>query len=711
MHPWLVQPLARRGAGGYTTRPCGSAMKLAPVVRVAPSKRPPKKAGWWRLLFFWRHDEPLPPGPAPVPHASQRPKPLKPQDRLGHPGPSGSLYPARATGAPPRPNPFLPSIPLSTAPPRTRSEAPTPVLPPPPAVPRITRSRAPVAVAASAPAPPTVPIRAVAVAHEAANAVGTVELSCAADGLRIRFVRISTWSEGYVPYPATVSQSIVVPYHQVARVVMDRDGLVQLVVDPSVTPYNRLVLAGLIRDAGFDHRSSHRRRARIERDISLAALLAWVPIALAVSAALPSVSPVLVAALSLTVAGIVHTLRRDIASRLVLFNAASVQVRDELLAELSLRLGPGRVREQTAVPMPLAAARPADAAEPEPEPGSLRGLMFTAGVAAAVAVVAILVGRSLLTAAPEPAAVHDPWISVTGSSTLAAVQVPREASSSIQPDPVKPKVILPPCECERADSPLWKDGVPRLAVLARNRPGPTSPERPSMYPEIAVVNNSADDLKDIVLTVDFLLGGGEGRKPRVLDTKDLFWEGRLGPGKAVKWRVKGRGDDYRVKSFVTGMIGDPGVKPAPADVFFELSTTAHTPAVRVHGAKMLAWLGDHRVAQALEKLRRDNRDDFVDVLDQIAEASRPLRVCAVRANPATDAARVLRVEACVFNAGAEAVEAPLVAATSRLADQVFESRWTVDATIAPGTGVLTSGTVDMPEGDTAGLQVQMAVEQ
>jgi len=685
-------------------------MKLAPVVRVAPSKRPPKKAGWRRLLWFWRREEPSTAGSGPVARVSQRPKPLKPQDRLGHPGPSGSLYPARAAGIPARPNPFLPSIPLSTAPPPTRSEAPTPVLPPPPAVPRIAPSRAPDAVASSTPAPPTVPIRAVAVAHEAANAVGTVELSCADDGLRIRFVRISTWSEGYVPYPATVSQSIVVPYHQVARVVTDRDGLVQLVVDPSVTPYNRLVLAGLIRDAGFDHRSSHRRRARIERDISLAALLAWVPVALAASAALPSVSPMLMAALSLTVAGIVHTLRRDIASRVVLFNAASVQVRDELLAELSLRLGPGRVREQTAVSMPLTAARSADAVEPEPEPGSLRGLMFTAGVAAVVAVVAILVGRSMLTAAPEPEAVHDPWISVTGS-TLAAAHVPREASSSIQPDPLKPKVVLPPCECERADSPLWKDGVPRLAVLARNRPGPTSPERPSMYPEIAVVNNSADDLKDVVLTVDFLLGGGEGRKPRVLDTKDLFWEGRLGPGKAVKWRVKGRGDDYRVKSFVTGMIGDPGVKPAPADAFFELSTTARTPAVRVHGAKMLAWLGDHRVAQALEKLRRDDRDGFADIIDQIVEASRPLRVCAVRANPTADAARVLRVEGCVFNAGAEAVEAPLVAATSRLADQTFESRWTVDATIAPGTGVLTSGTVDMPEGDTARLQVQMAVEQ
>lgn len=565
-------------------------------------------------------------------------------------------------------------------------------------------------VAADAPIRPTVPIRAVAVAHETANAVGTVELSCSPEGLRLHFVRISAWSEGYVPYPSTVSQNVVVPYDRVARVVIDPDGLVQLVVDPSTTPYNRLVLAGLVHDASFDHIVSHRKRLRIERNVSIAALVAWIPVTLALSALFPSLSPVLIAGLALTLSGIVHTLRGELASRLVLFNAGSAMVRDELLAELSLALGPGRVREQLASSAPVAAAAPADANDADAaEPGSLRGLLFTAGVAAAAAAIAILVGRSLLVSAPEPQAANaDPWVAVSGT-TLPAAQLPASAAP-IAPDPAKPKPALPACVCERADSPLWRDGIPRLSVVARNRPGPTSPERPSMYPEIAVVNNTADDLKDVVLTVDFLLGGGPGKKPRVLDTKDLFWEGRLGPGKAVKWRVKGRGDDYRVKSFIAGTLGDPGTKPAPADSFYELSTTARTPAVRVHGVKMLAWLGDSRVAEVLDKLKKDGREELGDTLDQIAEASRPLRACAVRANPALDQDRTLRVEACVFNAGTEGKESPLVTVRSRRDDQIRESRWTVDTTIAPGSGVLTSGTVDMPDGDQGDIQVDLAVE-
>ncbi len=703
-------------------------MKLAPVVRLAPSKRPPKKAGWKRVLFFWRRDKDATASltPSAPPPTSYRPKASvlssRPAPLAGHPGPSGDLRltrddPARAPSAPPsRPNPFLPSIPLSTAPPALRSEAPTPLLPPQPrpapSAPRRSRTGSSIApVAAELQVRPTVPIRAIAVAHETANAVGTVELSCSAAGLRMHFVRISAWSEGYVPYPATVSQNVVVPYDEIARVIIDGDGLVHVVVDPGRTPYNRLVLAGLVHDVAFDHRTSHRRRAKIERNVSLAALLAWVPIALVVSALFPSLSGVLVAALSLTVSGIVHTMRGEIASRLVLFNAQTQTVRDELLAELSLHLPPGRVREQVASAMRAPSAAPAELGVPDAaEAGSLRGLLFTAGVAAAAAVVAILIGKSLVMSSPEPSAANnDPWVSVSGT-TLPAAQLPASASAPIQADPVKPKVVLPPCVCERADSPLWKDGIPRLSVLAHNRPGRTSPERPSMYPEIAVVNNTADDLKDVVLTVDFLYGGGEGRKPRVLDSKDLFWEGRLGPGKAVKWRVKGRGDDFRVKSFVSGMLGDPGAGPASADAFYELSTTARTPSVRVHGAKMLAYLGDSRVADTLEKLRRAGHPEFADTLEQIAQATRPLRVCGVRANPATGVEQALRVEACVFNAGTEGKESPLVTARSHRADQMRESRWTVETTIAPGSGVLTSGIVDVPDGDQGDVQVDMTVE-
>lgn len=620
----------------------------------------------------------------------------------GAPGPSGELR--LSAPAPSRSNPFLPSISLRTTP---------TVAPPLPAF------EAPSVVSIAEPAPSrtlsTVPIRAVAVAHETANAVGTVELSCSPSGLIVKFVRISAWTEGFVPYPATVSENVIVPFDQIARVTIDGDGLVHFVFDPFCTPFNRLVLAGLVHEAAFDHRTSYRRRERIERKIGMVALIAWIPIVIGLARLFPSMAPTLDVAFGVTLSGILHTMRREIASRLVLFSAKSELVRDELLAELSLRLPAGRVREQVASAVPAPAASPAELGEPEiPEPGSLRGLFVTAGIVAAAAVVAILVGRGLVAAEPDAAqrAANDESSS-TSTEPLAAAQVPSALPCvPIVADAVVTKPVLPGCVCERADSPLWKDGVPRLSVVARDRAKKSSAKKPTVAPEIAIVNNTGDDLKDVVLTVNFFLGGPGDGKVRGSKSKDLFWAGRLAPGRAVKWRVKGRGERFEVKSYVEGLLSDAGTRPAPAEAFWELSTTARTTGVRVHATKMLAYLGDGRTAEALEKLRAEAKVEFGDVMDQIGEAARPVRVCGVKASAAEDGTQALRVEACVFNAGKEAKESPMVTARSQRDGTIRESRWAVETSIAPGTGVLTSGMVPVPEGETDGsaVKVELVVE-
>ncbi len=542
----------------------------------------------------------------------------------------------------------------------------------------------------------TAPVRAVAVAHEKSNAVGTIELSCTAAGLLIQFVRISSYTEGYVPYPATSSERITVPYEQVARVDVDGDGLVHLTLDPSSTPYHRMVLAGLARDPAFDHVASHRRRARIERNVTLAALAVWVPVALLLRAILPDLSAAIVMGMAVSTSLVLHLTRRDIASKIVLFNRDTQQVRDELIGELRYRLAPGRVRSTLApseVPAPEAA--PAELGEPqEADVGSLRGLFATAGVVAVVAAVAILVGKNLLFASPPDP--EETW----GEARSEQPEESRPAadpltSAVIAPDPTPIVPPPPPCSCDRADSPLWSDGVPRMSVLAHNRPGPTSFERPSMYPEIAVVNNSAEDLKDIVMVVDFILGPRDGRKARVVDKQDLFWEGRLGPGRAVKWRVRGRGDDFAVTSFVSGMIGQEA-KPAPADEFYKLSMTANTPSVRLHGTKMLAYLGDERVVEGLEKLRQEGREEMADTVEQIAAASRPLRVCSVQSNPDPADKGRLVVKACVYNASPVQVSRPWVTATAKLVESETEARWSLPEDLPSKTGLITTGAVSIP---------------
>ncbi len=534
----------------------------------------------------------------------------------------------------------------------------------------------------------TVPLRAVAVAHEAGNAVGTLELSLTPTELVIQFLRISTYSDGYIPYPMTSSQQVRIPFAQIAQVRVDGDGLVHLTLDPACTPYHRLVLAGLARDPSFSHALSYRRRSRLEQNITRGALVAWIPIAMILSASVPSLGRTFAFGFAVSIAAVVHTLRRDLASKWVLFNSSALRVRDEFLTELTTRLGP-RVSRIASEQVGLA-AEPygSDPTMVATELPMMRGLLATAGVAAVVALVGILVGKDLLSNPPQQRSAQDN----AGAPTF--VQKPPDPSSDtlafatqISADQSPAESMIPPCLCERSDSALWSDGIPRLSVFSRNRAGRSTPEKPSLYPEIAIVNNVNEDLHDVVLSVDFLVGPRNGRSARVTDREDLFWEGKLAPGRAVRWRVKGRGDDYVVTSYVSGRLGDDGLKAAPADAFWKL-LTARTPAVRLHGATMLAYLGDTRADEALRIVRDEERGEQTSSLEMLEHALRPLRTCGVRAIPTTDEGGTIRVEACIFNASAQPKVRPMVTARVHQGESVDETRWIVETAIPPGAGRL-----------------------
>jgi hypothetical protein len=566
----------------------------------------------------------------------------------------------------------------------------------------------------------TPPVRAVAVAHERCNAVGTVELGCGGKGLFLRFVRISPFSDGYVPYPAATGHALTVPYDQVVRAVTDSAGLVHLTLDPSCTPFNKLVLAGLVREFRYDHHSSFLRRARIESAVTLAAIALWMPVAWSLHALIPSLSEALVLALSATAALLLHAMRRDVASRLVMFGTKSERLRSEFLADLSLRIGPERVRDLGIPDADAAAAAASPAERPverdSSESSGLRSLFATAGIVAAVALVAILVSKSLLSVSWEHDDGRQRTIEATDESTPAAVAVSATTALAAPAGSVAtaaPPKVLPPCACDRTDSVLWSGGVPQLAILATTRPGKSSEKRPRIYPEIAVVNNGNQDLKNIILTVDFLMGPRDGHPARRLGEEGLLYDGTLGPAQAVKWRVKGRGDDFAVTSSITGKVGESGLAAAPADSFFKL-LGAHTPSVRLHGAKMLAWLGDPRAQNAIEQLEREHREDMASTLALLADAVRSMRVCSVRTSRATQPSS-LNVEACVFNASQETRERPAIVVRSLRGSSTQETRWVVEASIPPASGVRTSGLVETSniadgEGDAAAGTLQLVAE-
>lgn len=539
----------------------------------------------------------------------------------------------------------------------------------------------------------TDPVRAVAVAHERSNAVGTVELSCGPKGLWVRFVRISAFTDGYVPYPAIAGQAITVPYDQVVRVATDAEGLVHLTLDPSCTPFHRLVLAGLVRETTFDHHFSWLQRARFEHAVTLAAIASWLPIAAGLKALVPALSELLVLSIAATIALLFNGMRRAIASRLVLFGARTERVRSELVSDLSLRLGPSRVQDLVTPGVAVASGHAVERA-PErvvPAEGAGLGPLFaTAGIVAAVALLAILVGRTIWLQPREAEALP------AGDPSSAIASGPADLSSApsapITAEPPRPVVQLPSCSCERSESSLWADGVPKLSVLSTNRPGKTSERKPSVYPEIAVVNNANEDLKNVMLTVDFSQSPREGHPARHTGEQGLLYDGVLGPGQAVKWRLKGRGDDYTVTSSVSGRVGEAGVQAAPADAFQKL-LSARTPSVRLHGAKMLAWLGDPRAREAIEVLEREHRQDMEQSLSLIADALRPVRVCQPRITQGPTSSSV-RLEVCVFNASDEAHDRPALVARTGRGQEEQETRWIVEAPLPPGTGVRTTGTLD-----------------
>jgi hypothetical protein len=199
-----------------------------------------------------------------------------------------------------------------------------------------------------------------------------------------------------------------------------------------------------------------------------------------------------------------------------------------------------------------------------------------------------------------------------------------------------------------ADSPLWKNGMPRLAVLTFHGEdelaGPLVPhvdrEGASKYEfDIAVVNDGARPVKNPTLTVTFARRSAKGRRVGATD-RGLFWEGDLAPGAAIKWRVKAPGTEMRIDASVTGTLEEAGMAPAPPDAFQHLLGSSHFRAVRAHAALMLAYLRDPRAEAAARDVQGAGDPSFTPAL---LRASAPVFACEVRRASG-------RFDACVFNA-------------------------------------------------------------
>src|SRR6185295_13146112 len=93
-----------------------------------------------------------------------------------------------------------------------------------------------------------------------------------------------------------------------------------------------------------------------------------------------------------------------------------------------------------------------------------------------------------------------------------------------------------------------------------------------------------------------------------------------------------------------GTLEQARVEPAPADAFFKL-TSSRVRAVRLHGARMLAYLRDPRAADAARALSATSAADG-ELLGRIRRAAAPVIACDLRREGD-------RLEACIFNGSSQ----------------------------------------------------------
>ena len=237
-----------------------------------------------------------------------------------------------------------------------------------------------------------------------------------------------------------------------------------------------------------------------------------------------------------------------------------------------------------------------------------------------------------------------------GARTKAS-RPPRPRSRELAPTVAK-AAARPRCICDRAASPLWKEGIPALQILtfasdddlgSGVAPKEERPGSPRFELDVAAVNDGARPLRDVRVTLTFARRNKAGRRVGAVD-RGLFWGGLLAPGHAVKWHVRAPGSEMRIDASVTGTLDDAGLEPAPAAAFAELTRSRYR-AVRAHAALMLAYLHDPRGREAALALDGRTPEDRL-LLARIARAASPVIACDAKIEDD-------RLGICVFNGASQ----------------------------------------------------------
>jgi hypothetical protein len=509
-------------------------------------------------------------------------------------------------------------------------------------------------------------VRAVATAAEKSNAIGTVELEGTPHGLLIVYLGLASFREGYAPPSVTSGTSVLVPWASVLEARIEGDRL-WLELEPKLTPHSRLTLAG------FSSAIIHQRelsRQRLAWRIATGGMAAIGSLLAALTA--PRLSPEVGAVLTITMA--VGTALALLAvgwiAELRLVRAQDERVtRATFLGELSVYLPKLSIGPRPKPPLLL--PQLPDLTGVVPRTTLAVVITLSSGLLAVLLVARWMVSserRDQERARMEARLRAEQRLEVPAGQERTAPVLPepkRVASESRPATPAAVSASEPPsgsppapangarssgggeCRCVRPYSLLWADPMPRLSTFLLSRHQTTHEDRRRLEVEVAVVNNGDQELREITLVLNFIDQESSAAESMVRQ-RGAYFEGPLAPGQAIKWSIDCRGTGLEIKSPLLGTLGPGGEGVASADALATLLKANHRP-VRLHGAMMLAFLGDPRARAAALALAEAQREDESSYLTRVLAATDELKVCEL----SWQGPERRRIEACVFNASAE----------------------------------------------------------
>ncbi len=520
--------------------------------------------------------------------------------------------------------------------------------------------------------------RATAIQSERSNAAGAVELECSADGLLFVHQAVFASSEGYVPAAVAAGSELLVPWASIVEANVEGDQLL-LEIEARLTPLNRLCLGHF--SAGEEQvPPDESRRRRLVVRVASAGLALSAALAAFAGARGTGAAPSLSLSISTSILTALAVLAVGFwADRFVA--APSPRLSGDVARELFLAELAGYLPSLTRAPAALPPPRPplllhferilprTTAAIVITLSAALLGVLLTTRVIVldedeARARGAARRGEDRYGAdaergtgrdeAERPAKRDSVREERREATTPASNASSRPAAPAAPPASGDSVTMAESCRCQRADSALWANPLPRLSILMlsqRVRKGRGEDEnkrKKYVEAELAVVNNSKTDIPELSLLVEFFERDPPPSNKRYsVSTRPLFYEGPLRPAQAIKWSVEAQGMEIEVHNPIPGNIGEFGDDAAPSNMFAELLTANHRP-VRLHAAMMLTFLGDPRAREAVLELREALREDEGPYLNRLLQAQLPVKVCKLQVEPVRQAG-----SACLFNAGAE----------------------------------------------------------